>query len=156
MTLRLLSGLTAAGVDAAVAQAVEDHTPGIELGYSERTSNYAAAAGGTITGLSLTVTGQGRPVDIEFRCKGVFHSAYPTTAALIDTTIVDASANIIGSSRIQVWSASDGPAVYIKARKVLTADVEYVFTVNVSQNTAGTHTFIGSAARPIYLMATSR
>lgn len=153
MTLRLLSGLTTAGVDAAVQQAVEDHTPGIELGYSERTSNYAAAAGGTITGISVTVVGQGRPVDIEFRCKGAYHTVIGT---LLDTTIVDASANIIGSARIQTWSTSDGPVVGIRARKVLTDGVSYTYTVTVSQNAAGTHTFIGSAARPIWLSVVSR
>lgn len=153
MTLRILQGLTAAGVDAAVAAAVEAHTPGIELGYAERTSNYAVTSGGAIAGLSVTVTGQGRPVDIEFRCRGVFHT---TIGTLLEATIVDGSSNIYGSAKAQTFSTADGPVIGVRSRKILTNGQSYTLTVNIAQNTAGTMTWMGSSARPMWLSVVSR
>lgn len=146
--------VTAAEADALVQQAVEDHTPGIELGYAERSTTFATAANTDITGLSVTVTGQGRPVDVEFFCPIAYHSV---SGSLIRADIK--SNGVILNSWFELTSNTGfGRTCQVKQRVVLTDGVNYTFTVGTFLGTAGTMTWFASAspARPMWLSVVSR
>lgn len=140
--------------DADFDQALEDHTPGIELGYAERTTSFATAVNADITGLSVTVTGKGRPADVEFFCSAAYHS--------VSGTFLRADVKM-GGTILQSWmeltsSTGFGRSCYIKARVTLTEGVSYTFTVSTFLGTAGTMTWFASAspARPMSLSVVSR
>lgn len=157
MSLRLLGGGTsAADITAAVAEAVEGHTPGILLGYSERTTSDVRTTGGAITGVSVTVVGQGRPVDIEARVTKGFHSAAnaPMTFAIMWGTVC------IASDEQNSFSTTTGRAFYCKRTMTLTDGVSYTFTLAVAHGLAGTMTWYADDTatnkRPMHLAVTSR
>lgn len=143
--------VTEAEVDTIVQQAVEDHTPGIELGYAERFTTYTGG-NSDITGLSITVVGQGRPVDVEFYCPTALHSV---SGSLIRADI-KSNGTIIETAFDITTNTSFGRHIYAKRRIVLTNGVSYTFTVGVFQGTAGTMTWYADANRPIWLSAVSR
>lgn len=145
--------VTEAEVDALVQQALEDHTPGIELGYAERTTAYSAG-NSDISGLSVTVTGQGRPVDVEFYCSTAYHSV---TGSLIRADI-KSNGTIVNSWFDVTSSTAAGRTCKVKQRLVLTDGASYTFTIGVFQGTAGTMTWFASASpvRPMWLSVVSR
>ncbi len=151
--LRFLPGPSAADVDTLVAEAVETHTPGIELGYAERTSSFVTAANGLITALSVTVVGQGRPADIEFYCAQVTHTV--NGAYVQGVLIHGAGTQIQGHGEI-ISNTTLGRPIHVKTRMTLTDGVSYTFSVNTTMANAGTATWLGSATRPMWLAATSR
>ena len=141
----------AAEVDTLVQQAVEDHAPGIELGYAERFTSYVAG-NSDMTGMSITVEGQGRPVDVEFFCSAVHHS---TVGSLVRVDI-KRNGTIIESAADITSNASFGRHLYGKRRIPLTDGVSYTFTVGVFQGSAGSMTWYADATRPIWLSVVSR
>jgi hypothetical protein len=145
--------VTEAEVDALVEQALEDHTPGIELGYAERTTSYSAG-NSDISGLSVIVTGQGRPVDIEFYCPTAYHSV---TGTLIRADI-KSNGTIVNSWFDVTSNTAAGRTCQVKQRLVLTDGVEYTFTIGTFQGTGGTMTWFASASpvRPMWLSVVSR
>lgn len=145
--------VTEAEVDALVQQALEDHTPGIELGYAERSTSYSAG-NSDISGLSVTVTGQGRPVDIEFYCPTAYHSVSGT---LIRADI-KSNGTIVNSWFDVTSNTAAGRTAQVKQRLVLTDGVDYTFTIGTFQGTAGTMTWFASASpvRPMWLSVVSR
>lgn len=154
LTAALDDKVTDAEVAALVQQAVEDHTPGIELGYAERTTSFTSGSNADITGLSVTVTGQGRPVDVEFYCPSAYHSVSGT---LIRADIKSNGA-VINSWFELTSNVSFGRSCLLRQRVTLTDGVNYTFTVGTFQGSAGTMTWFASAspARPIWLSVVSR
>lgn len=152
-----------AAVDTAVTQAVQDHTPGIELGAVLRTSNFtttntsSGSAAGDIPSFSIAVVGKGRPVDIRFFAYAAYHSVASTgVAAVLCVNGSPTSANSQIGSVISP-STSNGPSLNINHRTgVLTDGVTYTFTVRVWGLAAGTCNLLGAAFAPIEFTATSR
>lgn len=146
--------VTETEVDALVQQALEDHTPGIELGYAERTTNFVTAVNTDITGLSVTVTGQGRPVDVEFFCPAAYHSV---SGALVWADI-KANGVILNSWFELTSNTAFGRTCLVRQRVVLNDGVNYVFTVGTFLGSAGTMTWAATAspARPMWLSVVSR
>lgn len=143
--------VTEAEVDVLVQQALEDHTPGIELGYAERFTSYAAG-NSDITGLSVTVVGQGRPVDVEFYCSSAHHSVVGSLVRADlkrDGTIIETGFDITSNTAF-------GRHMYVRRRIPLTDGVSYTFTVGIFQGTAGTMTWYADANRPMWLSVVSR
>lgn len=150
-------------IDDAVAAAVEAHTPGIELGAASRTSNFtttntsATNSGGDIPGLSVTVVGKGRPVDVRFHCPGAFHSVANTGVSVV--TIRDGNPTGADNQIGSVLSAltTTGPSLTIVRRtSVLVAGTSYTFTARAWAAAAGTLTLVGAAYCPIELTVTAR
>lgn len=144
---------------------LEAHIPGVELGYAERASNFtttntsssSVAAGSKVTSLLVTVTGQGRPVDVEFYSPSIHHS---TAAQVITVYLVVngvAQSTTLGQSAFISSPVNTlGRAVILKRRLVLTEAVEYTFEVGLAGASAGTVTLTASAAVPSSLSVTSR
>jgi hypothetical protein len=141
-------------VDALVQQALEDHTPGIELGFAERSTSFSTSTNTDITGLSVTVVGQGRPVDVEFFCSSAYHSV---VGSMVRADIKSNGAVI--NSWFDITShATIGRTCLVRQRVVLTAGTSYTFTVGTFLGTAGTMTWFASAspARTMWLSVVSR
>lgn len=136
---------------------------GEELGYAERTTNDtttntslvdADLAANTIGGLTFTVTGDGNPVDVEFRCSGAYHSTANTrvnAVLLVNGSSVNGDLGAADSP-----STSGGPSLSFKRRLVLTDGVSYTFEVAKRVAAAGTGTYVAAATFPMYLAATRR
>jgi hypothetical protein len=152
--------LTAA--DAAAARTLIDsqqnNTLNVELGYAERTTNdtstntsFGGAASNKITGLTVTVTGTGRPVEIELFIASVQHStinSYVGAVILMDGAVI-AAGN--GSSP----ATTNGRPLILKARKVLTNGQSYTF--EIGKNTqAATATYGADPSYPMYLSVVRR
>lgn len=161
MTLHILSGLTATAVDAAIAQAVEDHTPGILLGSDKHEVVYTHTVNEDLAGLSVgPIIGEGRPVEVKFDCSAVWHSVASTiTRADIKAAVNGGAAAIIATK----WGASPattlGPGMTVVAPDYLLADgSSYVFTVGLWRGAAGTTTWHADSVtkRPITLTVVSR
>lgn len=154
MSLRLLGGGSGTtDVSAAVAEAVEAHTPGIELGYAERTTSFTSTVNALISGLSVTVIGLGRPVDVEFYCAQATHTV--NGAFVQGVLIYGGGTQIQGHGEI-ISNTTLGRPVHIKTRMLLPDGVSYMFSVNTTMANAGTATWLGSASRPMWLAVTSR
>jgi hypothetical protein len=129
---------------------------GAELGYAETsttktTTNTGSPVADKISGLSLTVVGTGRPVEIRFACPGVLNSA---------TTNWTMAAILIGGVKWQANTyyanvTSVGVGAEVSMRKVLTAGTSYTFEVGVSVS-AGTGTLAALAGNTMYLSAVER
>lgn len=166
MTLRLLPGPTAAEVDALVAQAVETHTPGISLGCAERITSFATTntntnTGGSITGLTVTVTGQGRAVDIEFFAASVYHSVASTLVGFNLSVSVNGGATSTTSNFSQAAGArstltNGGPSCVLRRTATLASGSTYAFTINVAGGAAGTSNVVAAAFAPMHLSVVSR
>lgn len=153
-------------VDTAVEDAVEAHTPGIEMGYAERTTSptnntqTAPGANALIPGLVVTVVGKGRPVDIEFLAQSAAHSVANTP--MVFYLEVNGSVTAAEAGSVVVASASTnvalGRAVVLRRRAVLTDGVSYTFKAGMYGTVAGTtaiNTGTG-APPPAQLSVTSR
>lgn len=151
-------------VSSLVEQAVQDHTPGIELGVAQRTTTFTTTnttagngALGIVTSLSVTVVGKGRPADVEFYCPAAYHSVAGAFVAIsINLGNPLAVANTqLGS--VQSTLTSNGPAFRVTLRSaVLTDGASYTFQVNAWGSTAGTVSLVAAAYCPVQLTVTSR
>lgn len=143
----------ATAVDEAVEQAIEDHTPGISLGYAERPTSHTPTSGGTIPSLTVIVVGQGRPVDIEAQVTKGYHSAAsaPLTFAL------QSGAVSIASDEGNSYSTTTGKSFRAKRSNMVLVDgVTYTFTILVAHGLAGTMTWFADANRPMSISVVSR
>lgn len=139
--------------------------PGAELGYAEVTSSLTSTAvdvtgAADLAGLSVTVVGKGRPVDIEFFCPSVTHSVASTTVnadVVVNGDIISAR-NQIGTAKSTATAAGTGPSLYVKRRAVLADTVSYTFTVRVfTAGVAGTSTmYAANPYSPMFLSVVSR
>jgi len=149
-----------AGLDTRV-DALESHTPGQELAYAERTSAFtttnttAGAAAGLVAGLSVTVTGAGRAVDVVFFVPLCYHSVGGTG---IVAYVVQGQAYPGGLCAIGAVSSPNntGRSVTSTRRLVLSAGVQYTFEAGMNGVAAGTVTSVPNAAYPMSLSVTSR
>lgn len=130
---------------------------GRELGYAERTTSATTtnttlgSTSAKISSLSVTVVGQGRPVDVE----GFFPNSTVGSANVgYGFVLLQDNVNVglaVGVSP----STAFGPGRIVKARRVLTAGVTYVFEVSI-YTISGTLTVNGSAADPMFLSVVAR
>ena len=129
---------------------------GSEMGYAERTTDdtttntaYASTPSNKISGLSVTVIGEGQPVMVEFFCPGVKHSvaASPVNAVLI------INGSVTGGQLATADSPATGNARFLmfRRRMVLTAGTSYTFEVGKYATSAGTGTYTAVADAPMHL-----
>jgi hypothetical protein len=146
---------------AALDEAFEAGIPGTELGYAERLTNFATtavAAGATalVPGLVVTVTGQGRPVDIEFFAQAVRHSVASTAITGYLEVNGSATASQASSAGSSSPSTTVGRVIIIRRRAVLADGVEYTFKAGIFGGAAGTTTLSAAAFAASHLSVTSR
>jgi|GEM_PF-5842404 len=155
-----------AAMGVAIGDALDDYTPGADMGSAERltsattTATSYALATTDISGLSVTVIGTGRPVDVEFYCPSVTHSVANTNVSVfiaVNGSGTDAKAQWGGVSAPGT-GAGGGPALTIKRRITLTDGVSYTFTVRAfAFGVAGTTTLYAvSAYQAMQLNVTAR
>lgn len=138
--------------------------PGMEIGYAERnTSSTTTELGITdallmqnlITGLTVVVTGKGRPVEIEYFCALVAH----TVLNGVVYAVLMINGSQVGGSASWTTVAKAGNAqgpMIAKRRMVLADGVQYTFQVGMSLDVAGTGTYFASDAAPQYLSVVQR
>jgi hypothetical protein len=136
-----------------------DSDSSTELGYEERTTNdtttntaYASTTSNKISGLSVTVVGQGLPVLIEFFCPGVFHSVAATgvsVALITNGALTSGQLATVDSS-----ATNKSRALIMRRRMLLTAGTSYTFEVGKYVDAAGTGTYTAVADAPMYLAVT--
>ena len=135
--------------------------PGSEMAYDEttalwtttNTTLYNNASSAKITGLSVTVTGEGQPVDVVVNLPLVKHSA---SALCIAYLMCNGSATAPGGGFYsQTVNASNGRTIFWMQRVVLTNGVSYTFEVGM-QAAAGTTTLEPGAAYPNQLSVLRR
>jgi hypothetical protein len=129
---------------------------GREMGYAERTtshtsSNTGASTADKISGLSVTVTGTGRAVAVEFYARQVRNSGSGIWNVI--QLIQDGVAAQTGVTVSATTTIND--SVYIQMRKVLTDTVSYTFEVGVTTQSA-TCTVVADATGPMSLSVTER
>lgn len=155
--------LTPAEADLAVEQAVQDHTPGIELGSVQRTANFtttntvSTSTAGDIPSFSIAVVGEGRPVDLRFHAPAVYHSVANTIvfASIVANGSVAGANSQLGGTFSPL--TNNGPSLSITHRTgVLTDGVTYTFTLRIWGAVAGTCTLVAAGYCPIEFTATSR
>jgi hypothetical protein len=156
-------GASRATIAAMVEDAVEAHTPGTELGFAERTSGTAFTTTATtfgasalVTGLVVTVTGEGRPVDIEFTAQAVRHSVAATGVVAYLETNGSAVAAQCNSTWVSSPSTTVGRGFIVRRRAVLTDGVVYTFKAGVFGGAAGTVTLDTTTFAAAQLSVTSR
>lgn len=156
------SGVSPEQVEQLVNDALVAHTPGTEIARAEvfesRTSTAINLGAATdLAGLSITVTGTGRPVEVEYYCTSVVHSVANTNVSLLI-----ACNGVALSPQSQVAAVSSpttvaGTGQFISVRRPvdLALGVEYVFTVRCfAYNVAGTSTlYAASPYQPQFLRA---
>lgn len=122
------------------------HTPGKELGYAEVLSSLTSTAtdvgaAAALAGLSVTVIGQGKPVEIEYFCPSVNHTVANTSVSI---ALGSNGSKLSAQSQIGATSAAStvaglGKSISVKRRAVLTLGVSYTFTVHAfAYGVAGT------------------
>lgn len=140
-----------------VAQAVEDWTPGTDLGLAERTTNFEPTTNADITGLSITLTGKGRPIDVRFNCTQAYHSAATGTSPVLMRADIKQNGVAILSRMGMRYNAAFGDGIEITARtETLTSGVSYTFTVGTWRGTVGTAYWYAAPAFKMQLAATAR
>lgn len=148
--------------DAEVAAAIAAQTIGKEIGYAERwttdtTTNApdddATLMANRISGISVVVTGIGRPVEVE----AFALVAHSVALGVVYNTIMMNGVRILQSGRV-LPKASAADTLVSKRRIVLDAGVEYTFELAKTIDTAGTGTWFASEASeiPIYLSVVQR
>lgn len=151
---------TSVAVDAKIEEAAEIQMAGIERGYAERITTYtttsAAYPGVALPGLSVTVVGQGRPVDIEVSIANAYHSVVNTAVTAI--IVINGTPLSPLSSLGSVYSPETdaGPALVVRRRSILVAGTSYTFTVNIYGGAVGTSTLVAASYAPMYLSVVSR
>ena len=151
-------------IDDLVDEAVLGSGIGAELGYASRVSNFTTvavastdAANATIPSFSLSVVGQGRPVELGLRLPSVYHSVANTNVNatfVIDGNPASTSGSLGGASSP---STSVGSTLVIGRRTPpLTIGQTYTITARVWGQAAGTATCLGGAFYPIEMWAVGR
>ena len=142
-----------------LGESYDPDTPRGELAYAERLTNDTTtnttignAPSNKVSGLLVTVTGNGRPVEIEVYCPAVLHTVANTYVGL---------ALLMDGVQVQLMqqsspSTANGRSLIGKFRKVLTAGQDYTFEVGKYCGAAGTATYGGGAGLPAYISATER
>jgi hypothetical protein len=137
----------------------QDTSDASELGYASRTTNdtttnaaYASSSSNKISGLSVTVVGEGLPVLIEFYCPSVAHSV--ANSAVNATLVINGalSGGQIGTSHS--ISSTVGQGMLLRHRKVLALGTSYTFEIGKYLGAAGTGTYTGNADFPMHLAVT--
>jgi hypothetical protein len=146
-------------VPTVVADELVNYQPGLEIGYSERTTSATSTqtvpnATGTISGLSVTVTGAGRAVDVRFAAALAWQS---TANKLVFTSLmVNGGAGGAAHGSVSTLTTT-GPGQTWTRRMVLTDGVSYTFTVAVyTESGGGTATVFANATYPMALAVTNR
>ncbi|KRB73084.1 hypothetical protein ASE01_20120 [Nocardioides sp. Root190] len=148
----------------AVAGEIEGHEAGIDLGTANRTTSVppmtstatSVAAAAAISGLSRTVTGKGRSVDVEFYAPIVYNSG----AANVGVSCMIVRDNNPASTDNQIGTrfspaTNNGPDMYIRRRTGILLDgVEYTFTVRM-WTPSGTAVIVPGGNYPAQLMVTA-
>jgi hypothetical protein len=136
---------------------------GANLGSSKRTttattSNTSTASTTPITGISITVVGKGKPVDVRFFASQGYHSVANTL--VIPYLIVNGVAlpATTGQSGVtQSTLTTSGPSVFFVASNiVLTDGVSYTFEVGLAGGAAGTTALFAATNSPMTLDVTAR
>lgn len=137
-----------------------------EMGYAERTTNftttntaYGSTAGTSLVGgLSVTVVGEGRPVDLEVVAIVQTTTAAPARVGMYFLTN-GGTTDPGGGHLATVAPGTTNVGVTLNMRKrtpVLTNGVSYTFTVGLYGSAAGTHQVTASSAIPAFLSVTRR
>lgn len=133
-----------------------------EMAYAEitatqtKTNTAAYNAAGDITGLSVTVTGEGKAVEIEVQLTLQHTVANAVMGAWIKangSTAVNPGGMIAGT---QVGAAGTTRVLYFKRRFVLTNGVQYTFTTGVYSTSAGTSSVVATALIPAHIAVIRR
>lgn len=143
---KVSTAVAAQAIDTKVQQAFENYTPGTWLAGAERTTNHASAVNGTISALTASVVGKGRPVRVEVFLPAVYNATTANNGIRLD----------IQQDGVQIQrgfafspSTTLGPSVRLtKKTATLTLGQTYVFGVNVFQLASGTMTVLGSTTGP--------
>lgn len=135
-----------AQIEEQVIAATAGHTPGSELGQANMTTGSSTTAvyptTALISPLSIVVTGQGRPVDIELFIPELRHSVANTRMyGFIVSQITGSGIVYEQVASVKAVATTDGPPLYLKRRKVLTLGTEYTFAFYVCSGAAGTLTY---------------
>lgn len=146
MTAFPTPGVTPPNWGQQLIDAVTSRAPGAELGFSQVTSAFtttntnpaSVAAASLITGLSVTVVGNGTPVAIKFYAPSVWHSV--ANASVSGYIVVNGVALVANVGQVNSPSTAAGPALTIHDRLVLVASTSYTFQVGVAGGVAGTST----------------
>lgn len=124
-----------------------------ELGYAERTSNdtttnatFGNVGSNKISGLSVTVVGEGKPVMVEFYCSSAIHSVTDTAAGVV--LLINGATT--GGQQGYV-EAKTSEALIMRRRLVLTAGTSYTFEIGKFIVAAGTGTYLAGADNPMHL-----
>jgi hypothetical protein len=143
---------------------VDLHT-GQELGYAERTTtdsttnladDNSTLNANLIAGLSVSVVGSGRPVEVEFYAPLVTHSVLN---GVIYGTIMANGVRIAQVPTLAIKAGTGQGPLIVKRRMVLTDGVSYTFTAAKTMDTAGTGTYYASDTPSnmiMYLSVTQR
>lgn len=134
-------------VEAEVTAQAAGHTPGTELGYAESTSGGTTTAVFSsltlVTQLTMVVTGQGRPVDIEWYMPLFYHSVAGTPVyGVMLTQIVGSGTNVYEQVVVHRSPVTNGSnPYYVKRRKVLAEGTDYTVAFYVAGSAVGTTSF---------------
>lgn len=115
-------------------------------------NNVAPAA--LIAGLSIQVTGEGAPVDIDFHAALARHSV--PGSFVLAYLVTNGAVALTGMGRVHSPSASVGSTLRLSRRPVLQAGVLYTFQIGIQGSAVGTVTLDASTAVPLELKATQR
>jgi hypothetical protein len=151
----------AQAAQAAAEAAALETDAGLEIAYAERSTTYtntqtAAGASAIISGLTINVPGNDRPVDIVFYAPNVWHSVANTlvTAYLSkDGAGLSVNGNI-GSASSAATTA--GTMLYVHRRIVIPDGETWQYQVGIFGAAAGTNNVGASANAVMSLMATRR
>jgi hypothetical protein len=132
-----------------------------ELGYAERVTSdtttntsYAASTSNKISGLSVTLTGEGLPVLVEFYCPQVLHSVTGDDVGvvlLVNGAVTGGQFAVAGTSTA---SADLGASLVLRRRLVLADGDSTTFEVGKFAVQAGTATYVAGADYPMHLAVT--
>jgi len=129
-----------------------------ELGYAERTSVFTTTnvtlwdLAAKIGSLSVTETGEGLPVFVEFFAPLVKHSVaekYVAAYLIINGSEASGQLGIVDSP-----ATGTARTLLVRRRMLLTAGTSYTFEVGIAGESAGTSSVDGAANYPMYLAVT--
>lgn len=143
-----------------VADAVDGHVPGSSLAYAVRNSSLTTTevfpAVAAIASLALTVTGAGRPVEVEFYVPEIYHSvvnarpgigiAYQRDSIYVGT---------LRSVSKRSYSTTEGDQLFVKSQIVLDDGIDYFFYPVFGAFSAGTTSLkvSGATGGPVMTMS---
>ena len=163
---RVAEATTAASTAQAALAEFENAVPGTVLASISATTSFtttnvtAGSASGDMTDLTLTFTGNGRPVDLELYLPNCKHSVGGTSIAVVlvkDGNLTDPD-NQVGLVQTQATIPSaGGPSLFIsRAGVVIPEGTEVTYVPNVRGTAAGTVTLAAAAYEPRTFRAISR